>query len=247
MAVVVDHENAVAREQRIEVGELVPGRFVPVGVEAQQGDPRRQRRRDRRLDLAFDEVDPLLRIAGRPEVGLDVGKAGLAPDAGAARRPRQARRGALAVRVAVGGGGLAHALEGVVEPEIARRVAARQQRQRREHHAAAAPDAALDDVAGDAVAHEVVDRAEQAGAPVEAGHRERLDAGDELAVGGSEVGERALAPVGGARQLEAAARQGALDQLLHGHRHGPVRRATSRRRHAFRAGRLWHRALHGEA
>ena len=85
-------------------------------------------------------------------------------------------------------GGLAHALEGVEEIEVARGVAARHQGQCHEHHAATTPHAAFDDVAGDAMLHDMIDGAQQTRSALQAGHGERIHARDDLAIGVGQVG-----------------------------------------------------------
>ena len=50
-------ESPAGREPRIQVLELVFRRAIPVGIEPQQGDLLRSRRRQRLLDEPFDEVD----------------------------------------------------------------------------------------------------------------------------------------------------------------------------------------------
>jgi hypothetical protein len=100
--------------------------------------------------------------------GLHVVEAGDRPHRRIARRALELRLRRLAADAAVVVGRFAHAFEGVEQPEVSRGVAARHQRERHGHHAAPAPHAAFDDVACDAVTHEVVDGTEQAGAALQA-------------------------------------------------------------------------------
>ena len=59
------------------------GGFVPVGVEAEEGDLIWEGLRDGLFDPAFDEVDFGGGIAGGMHDAGDIGEIGLAPDAGA--------------------------------------------------------------------------------------------------------------------------------------------------------------------
>ena len=147
-------------EPRIEVLELVPRRFVPVGVEAQQRDlrsapvpgaclpPCRARSESARAGYpTFADRRPERPRATRSTSTSPRLPWRSLPSTVAARR-------AVEVDVAVGRG--RHALEGVEEVEVAVGDRQRQQRLRRGHHAAAAPDAALDDRARDTPACDVL-------------------------------------------------------------------------------------------
>jgi hypothetical protein len=160
------------------VHQLVPRRLVPVGVEAQDADPVRDVPRDGVLDLAAVVVDPVGRVVRLPHRLLDVLQRGVRPDARAAGAGREHLGGAAAVVPAVVLARLAHPLEGVVEVQVAAGVTGLGERSGRREHAAAAPDTALDDVAGDAVADDVTHRVDQGVELLGGGHGVRLDRAD---------------------------------------------------------------------
>jgi hypothetical protein len=162
--------------------ELVAGGLVPIRVEPQQRDPLRDRLGDRVLDLAGDVADALGGETRRRHVGLDLGQPGVGEHRVVALLAVEVP--VLADTLAADGhvvfGRLAHALEGVIQPERALRRARPQQRQRREHRAAALPDAALDHVALDPEALDVPDRLVERVHALDRGHRERATAAAQL-------------------------------------------------------------------
>ena len=175
VAVVVDHDDAAGRHLGVEVREDDAGRLVPVAVEAQQGDRAERRRIERQgvLEPAHVVAQQLGRIAD-----LALEQAAVVVERADALLDRLEPAGAAAAGVAQGrlaidlGPRLGQAGEAVEEMQGAGgRRAAREMSKRHQPDGAPLPDAALDEVAGDAVAVEVAHLLPQRGQALEGGHR----------------------------------------------------------------------------
>ena len=60
MAIVVNDQNTPRREPGVKVEQFVPGRFVPIGVEPENGNPVGCLRRNRVLHSSLDEMYAIL-------------------------------------------------------------------------------------------------------------------------------------------------------------------------------------------
>ena len=184
--------------------ELVAGRLVPVGIEAQQRDPRRRLGRQRVLDLALDEDQLVGGISRRRHVAPHFGEAGVGPFVVVAALevlPARNLLGAVA-GPAVDLAGARHAGEGVVEVDLARRVAEGGQGQGHHHGASPPPHPALDQIARHVPRHHVLDALVKGVHAFHRGHGE----GRRL---GADLGERRVHV---ARDAEAAPRHVVLRQ-----------------------------------
>src|SRR5512135_936827 len=61
--------------------QLMPGRGIPVSVEAEQGQPGGNSARDRILDFALDEMHFVFGVTGTEHIRTDVLQTCMAPDA----------------------------------------------------------------------------------------------------------------------------------------------------------------------
>ena len=209
LAVVVDDQDATRHEPWVEVLELVLGRLVEVGVEAEQRQLARGLGGQRVLDPPADEAEPIGRVPGRLERRPDallrehVGVEVLGPRPALASLPELAR-GAVALA------GLGHPLEGVVEPELAVGDAELLERRDHRHDRAAAPDAALGEGPGDPRADDAADRPDEGEQARDPCQRVREGELDDAAIGGVDRGELLLGQL----------RERALDGLRAPHRAG---------------------------
>lgn len=188
VAVVVDDEDATGLEPGVEVDEFMEGGFVPVGVEAEEGDLIREGFWDGLLDPALNEMDVVRRVAGGVHDAGDVGEIGMAPDASAFGLGGEQGGGGGALGVDVEASWRGHALEGVVEEEVAVGLAEGLESAGGDDHVAATPDAAFDDGAGDGVLDEVTDGILSGGESVKGGEGEGAGFLEDRSEFGGEIG-----------------------------------------------------------
>ena len=200
VAVVVDDHGAVEGEAGVEVEEFVFGGFVPVGVEAEEGDGLGDELGDGVFDFALDHFDAGGGVAGAVDGLVDVIEGGAGLDEGVI----EDGGGGLAedVDVLIGGGG--HAFVGVVEVEVAVGDAEVEEGECDGHHGAAAPDAALDEVAGDLGGDDVADGLDEFALAEDGGHGEGLDTLEDGVILGVHFAGRAGGDFA----------EGAIDELL---------------------------------
>jgi|SRR5271154_6306166 len=71
MPVVVDDDDPSGARPRPQMEQLMFGRFIPIGVQAQQGNIRRSLARDGLLDSTFHVMDQLSGIVRIIHIALD--------------------------------------------------------------------------------------------------------------------------------------------------------------------------------
>ncbi len=172
--VVVHDEHAPHGEARPELLQLVPRRFVPVGVEPQQGNALRRRRRQRLLDPARYEHDLFPGIERADHRLPHFLEAAVGADhLGLRRFVAQPVLGRPIVEVAIHGLRRRHAGECVEQEKLAAGRVELHEREGRGHHAASLPDAALNHGAGDSPGLQVSNALAHRHDPIEARHRVR--------------------------------------------------------------------------